>query len=321
MFSKTHLLVIGLTRCLLSPANFIPATTSPNTTQSTVPFGMGQKNTIYHSNPESELSEHSLVRRATNVNSNLEEAFSLLTSQKISQGAFIRTPSIPQMSRETSAVSGVSDHSVPHTSNSSSSGTFGSPTTSATLSPAALFGSNTGLLSQKSPVSDNNVLPPRAPTPMTRMDSSLRGLLNSSGTRRTSPIVRASSANISTLLSRKSPQPNNSTTDPQVPLYLFIFPMLILRSFPFLKPFLCNQTYNVPNLPYLQQLLLLESALHMADISNPAKPWEIYQRWLNRVMEEFYHQGRFCMVFRSVDCDVFCNLFLVLSMYLFFIVE
>ena len=39
------------------------------------------------------------------------------------------------------------------------------------------------------------------------------------------------------------------------------------------------------------QVLLLESALHMADISNPVKPWEIYQKWLNRVMEEFYHQG------------------------------
>ena len=40
------------------------------------------------------------------------------------------------------------------------------------------------------------------------------------------------------------------------------------------------------------QVLLLESALHMADISNPVKPWEIYQRWLSRVMEEFYNQGR-----------------------------
>ena len=39
------------------------------------------------------------------------------------------------------------------------------------------------------------------------------------------------------------------------------------------------------------QLLLLESALHMADISNPVKPWDIYQGWLSRVMEEFYLQG------------------------------
>jgi hypothetical protein len=39
------------------------------------------------------------------------------------------------------------------------------------------------------------------------------------------------------------------------------------------------------------QLLLLESALHMADISNPVKPWDVYQQWLSRVMEEFYHQG------------------------------
>ena len=40
------------------------------------------------------------------------------------------------------------------------------------------------------------------------------------------------------------------------------------------------------------QVLLLESALHMADISNQVKQWEIYQRWLSRVMEEFYNQGR-----------------------------
>ena len=39
------------------------------------------------------------------------------------------------------------------------------------------------------------------------------------------------------------------------------------------------------------QVLLLESALHMADISNPVKPWDIYQRWCSRVMEEFYNQG------------------------------
>eukprot|EP01012_Entosiphon_sulcatum_P064180 TRINITY_DN92964_c0_g1_i1.p1 TRINITY_DN92964_c0_g1~~TRINITY_DN92964_c0_g1_i1.p1 ORF type:complete len:716 (+),score=99.91 TRINITY_DN92964_c0_g1_i1:74-2221(+) len=38
--------------------------------------------------------------------------------------------------------------------------------------------------------------------------------------------------------------------------------------------------------------LLLRVALHAADISNPTKPWHIYRRWAERVMEEFYEQGR-----------------------------
>ena len=39
------------------------------------------------------------------------------------------------------------------------------------------------------------------------------------------------------------------------------------------------------------QLLLLESVLHIADVSNPAKPWKLYSRWLDGVMAEFYNQG------------------------------
>jgi len=31
--------------------------------------------------------------------------------------------------------------------------------------------------------------------------------------------------------------------------------------------------------------------LHAADISNPAKNWEYYNLWTDRVMEEFYMQG------------------------------
>jgi calcium/calmodulin-dependent 3',5'-cyclic nucleotide phosphodiesterase len=31
--------------------------------------------------------------------------------------------------------------------------------------------------------------------------------------------------------------------------------------------------------------------LHSADISNPAKPWEIHTRWTARIMEEFFQQG------------------------------
>lgn len=40
-----------------------------------------------------------------------------------------------------------------------------------------------------------------------------------------------------------------------------------------------------------QQLLVLQAALHAADISGPAKPWEIHTKWTSLVMEEFYKQG------------------------------
>ena len=31
--------------------------------------------------------------------------------------------------------------------------------------------------------------------------------------------------------------------------------------------------------------------LHSADVSNPAKPWEVHTRWTGRIMEEFFEQG------------------------------
>ena len=40
-----------------------------------------------------------------------------------------------------------------------------------------------------------------------------------------------------------------------------------------------------------RQLLLLQVTLHMADVSNTAKPWDIYGQWLERITEEFYLQG------------------------------
>ena len=39
------------------------------------------------------------------------------------------------------------------------------------------------------------------------------------------------------------------------------------------------------------QLLLLSTALHASDISNPAKAMPIYMAWTDRVVEEFYAQG------------------------------
>ncbi|KAF0719697.1 Aste57867_863 [Aphanomyces stellatus] len=39
------------------------------------------------------------------------------------------------------------------------------------------------------------------------------------------------------------------------------------------------------------QKLLLQVALHAADVSNPVKPWPIYAIWTDRIMAEFYAQG------------------------------
>lgn len=40
-----------------------------------------------------------------------------------------------------------------------------------------------------------------------------------------------------------------------------------------------------------RQLLMLQVALHTADVSNTAKPWPTYMRWMEALMEEFYRQG------------------------------
>ena len=34
----------------------------------------------------------------------------------------------------------------------------------------------------------------------------------------------------------------------------------------------------------------LEFILHVADISNPAKDWELHRQWTSRIMEEFFCQ-------------------------------
>jgi hypothetical protein len=40
-----------------------------------------------------------------------------------------------------------------------------------------------------------------------------------------------------------------------------------------------------------KQLLVLQIAMHSADVSNLAKPWSVYEKWLPRIKEEFYCQG------------------------------
>jgi hypothetical protein len=36
--------------------------------------------------------------------------------------------------------------------------------------------------------------------------------------------------------------------------------------------------------------MLLNQLMHACDVSNPAKPFEIYQMWVDRVFQEFFHQ-------------------------------
>ena len=36
--------------------------------------------------------------------------------------------------------------------------------------------------------------------------------------------------------------------------------------------------------------MLLNQLIHACDISNPTKPFDIYQLWVNRVFQEFFNQ-------------------------------
>jgi len=51
--------------------------------------------------------------------------------------------------------------------------------------------------------------------------------------------------------------------------------------------------YPVPNclIDPNNRLLLLESILHAADLSNPLKPKAVYKKWVDRVTDEFFSQG------------------------------
>lgn len=44
-------------------------------------------------------------------------------------------------------------------------------------------------------------------------------------------------------------------------------------------------------LPEKDKLTFIKSVLHICDISNPSKPWEISKKWSDLVVEEFFNQG------------------------------
>lgn len=42
---------------------------------------------------------------------------------------------------------------------------------------------------------------------------------------------------------------------------------------------------------YTDRIQVLENLVHCADLSNPTKPLQLYQRWVKLLMEEFFLQG------------------------------
>ena len=38
-------------------------------------------------------------------------------------------------------------------------------------------------------------------------------------------------------------------------------------------------------------LQVLQNMVHCSDLSNPTKPLDIYRKWVDRIMEEFFRQG------------------------------
>ena len=58
------------------------------------------------------------------------------------------------------------------------------------------------------------------------------------------------------------------------------------------------------SLSQIEKSQALEFILHVADISNPAKDWELHRQWTSRVMEEF-----FCQVCNSTAFIISSSLF------------
>ncbi|VDO81333.1 unnamed protein product [Heligmosomoides polygyrus] len=42
---------------------------------------------------------------------------------------------------------------------------------------------------------------------------------------------------------------------------------------------------------YNDKIQVLQSMIHLADLSNPTKPIELYRQWNARILEEYWRQG------------------------------
>ena len=82
----------------------------------------------------------------------------------------------------------------------------------------------------------------------------------------------------------KEPNSNNNNTEnsTETSLYKYKDKAFIIKNL--------LENSNSTNLFTLQQEFL-NIMIHMADISNPTKPYEIYIKWTDLVMNEFWEQG------------------------------
>jgi len=51
---------------------------------------------------------------------------------------------------------------------------------------------------------------------------------------------------------------------------------------------------------------VLKNVAHCADLSNPTKPQLLYNRWVERIMEEFFRQGDQEKA-RGIDVSAMCD--------------
>lgn len=42
---------------------------------------------------------------------------------------------------------------------------------------------------------------------------------------------------------------------------------------------------------YNEKIQVLQSMIHLADLSNPTKPIQLYQQWTDRIFQEYLRQG------------------------------
>ena len=79
-----------------------------------------------------------------------------------------------------------------------------------------------------------------------------------------------------------------------------------VRSFTSLHAIGCREKCKIiVPLSQIEKSQALEFILHVADISNPAKDWELHRQWTSRIMEEFF-------------CQVCKFIVFILSSFLFF---
>lgn len=57
---------------------------------------------------------------------------------------------------------------------------------------------------------------------------------------------------------------------------------------------------------YTDRIQVLQNMVHCSDLGNPTKPLDIYQKWVNRLMKEFFHQGDMERE-RNLDISAMCD--------------